>query len=268
MGWVGAGRTGARRGGWIGAGGVGAWDGGGWIGVRRGGAGELGRPGRGGHPGVGRGGAGWLGRGGRLGWIGVGWGGVGAWGGGGRGGAGGGGAGPVGVDKAGGVGRGGAGGGASFVPPPPPPPPQSFSDLEDWWGRVQQKIEDGDFEGASPAFYLLGNKIDLAPQRQVSEKSHARWIAEKELGGGFFVSARSGENVLKVFVSVAAKSMGVVMTDYDLGFLDKVLEAEAAVGGEDEGRTDIADRIEAEDRAMEEAKRRRAEAGGCACCVS
>jgi len=145
---------------------------------------------------------------------------------------------------------------------------QSFSDLEDWWGRVQQKFENGEFEGTRPVFYLLGNKIDLKAQRQVPEKAHANWIREKELGGGFFVSARSGENVLKVFVSVAAKSMGVVMTEYDLGFLDKVLAAEAVVGGDDEGRTDIADRIEAEDRALEEEKRKRAEGAQCACAVS
>ena len=118
-------------------------------------------------------------------------------------------------------------------------PIQSFSDLEDWWGRVQQKVhgrlnwrrppnsqpplphhlettlpnrlgplphptrphpnppaqkfENGEFEGTRPVFYLLGNKIDLKAQRQVPEKAHANWIREKELGGGFFVSARSGE---------------------------------------------------------------------------
>jgi len=82
------------------------------------------------------------------------------------------------------------------------------------------------------------------------------------------VALPQGENVLKVFVSVAAKSMGVVMTEYDLGFLDKVLAAEAIVGDDDEGRTDIADRIEAEDRALEEEKRKRAEGAQCACAVS
>jgi hypothetical protein len=40
--------------------------------------------------------------------------------------------------------------------------------------------------------------------------------------GGFFVSAKSGENVVKTMYRTAAEVAGVTLTDYELGFHDKV----------------------------------------------
>ena len=142
---------------------------------------------------------------------------------------------------------------------------QSFADLDDWFMRVSEKFST---EKSKPDLYLLGNKVDLIGLRQVSEKRHAAWIdRQDDVKGGFFVSARSGENILRVFHAVTAKHLGIVLTDYDLEFLDRVLVAEGVKGGDDEGRTSIADQIEAEDRALEEAKRRR-QGGACQCALS
>ena len=88
------------------------------------------------------------------------------------------------------------------------------------------------------------------------------------------MSAQSGENVLRVFYQVAASSAGIELSAYELGFTDRVLsvtaQASAAVSAAEEGRarTAIADQIEAEDRAAEEAKRQREGKTGCSCCLS
>lgn len=152
---------------------------------------------------------------------------------------------------------------------------RSLQDLEDWWGRIDAKFaatqpQPPQQQQQRPTMYLLGNKIDLAGQRQVSEAQHDQWVRAHGLAGGFFVSARSGEHVLRVFGAVAAKAIGVTLTDYDLAFLDRVLQVDVdqGGGGRDEGRTSIADQIEAEDCALEEARRRREEVSTpCQCAV-
>ena len=61
-----------------------------------------------------------------------------------------------------------------------------------------------------------------------------------------------------------AHAMGVDLTAHELAFHDKVLGGVVVDDDEGPGRTADADRIEAEDLALEAAKNRR----GCACAVS
>lgn len=143
---------------------------------------------------------------------------------------------------------------------------QSFDDLDEWFEKTLQKI---DAENArQPTMYLLGNKIDLKAQRQVSSRAHDTWMNDKRIAGGFFVSARNGKDVLRVFVEVSAKMMGIPMTDYDLEFFDKVIVAEVTRSDTNEGRTSIADQIEDEDRALEAAKRRDVTSSSKKCAIS
>ena len=74
----------------------------------------------------------------------------------------------------------------------------------------------------------------------------------------------AGQNVLRVFYQVAADVAGVQLSEYELAFTDRCLSATTAVvEGEDEGRTAIADQIEAEDAAAMAAAQRT----GCTCAL-
>ena len=117
-----------------------------------------------------------------------------------------------------------------------------------------------------PKLYLVGNKVDLQHLRQVTEGTHDAFARAQKLEGGFTMSAQSGENVLRVFYQVAAGIAGVKLSAYELAFTDKCLTASVAADDADEGRTDYADQIEAEDMAAEAAKRKRMEQS-CGCVI-
>ena len=142
---------------------------------------------------------------------------------------------------------------------------QSLDDLDDWVRRVEA-ID----ASKRPTCYLLGNKIDLATERMVSVGAHESWVARKGFAGDFFVSARSGENVTKSFYVVAAKAIGVTLTEYDIGFHDSLVVAEVTLGndGKGEGRTSVADQIEREDAEAMAAAAKRGSGGNCQCALS
>ena len=56
---------------------------------------------------------------------------------------------------------------------------------------------------------------------QVSEEAHERFVTANHLTGGFFVSAKSGENLLTTFYRVAAGVHGIELTDHELAFTEK-----------------------------------------------
>jgi small GTP-binding protein len=126
---------------------------------------------------------------------------------------------------------------------------QSFADLDDWLAKVRS-------QAPQAHVVLLGNKCDLLAQRQVTPQQHDKFIQQRGLQGGGFCSARSGENVNCLFYKAAARVAGMEMTSYELGFFDSVLVASAPVysSGNDEGRTAMANEIEAQDLALEAAK--------------
>ena len=67
--------------------------------------------------------------------------------------------------------------------------------------------------------------------------------------------------MLSSFYHVAAKVAGVTLTEYDLAFTERVIHAVVSAP-RDEGRTAMADAIEAEDAKHEAEKLQ-----GCHCCV-
>ena len=132
--------------------------------------------------------------------------------------------------------------------------PDSFSNLNDWYESVKKYSE-------TKLVYIVGNKIDLIELRQVSDNQHQQFIDNNNLEGGFFVSAKNGDNLLKTFYKVAAAGVNITLSPSELAYYDTVVKAHITKSNiEVEGRTAWADEIEAEDR---EAERRKLEGGCC-----
>lgn len=141
---------------------------------------------------------------------------------------------------------------------------ESFQNMDDWLQTVRKHAK-----SKPQKLYLVGNKIDLYNLRVVTEKQHDAFVRDNKLAGGLFVSARTGENVVRTFNQVAAELLGVHLTPQELAYFDKVLKVYVAPSNDAiEGRTSMAEEIEAEDRALEEAKKRAEEQGGCRCSIS
>jgi small GTP-binding protein len=127
---------------------------------------------------------------------------------------------------------------------------ESFTNLDDWL-TVARKHSKSKF------IYIVGNKIDLIALRQVTVAQHDKFIADNNLQGGLFMSAKSGDNVIKAFYQVAGEVLGVKLTSQELAVHEKVVAIQIAKSDDKaEGRTAFADEIEAEDRALEEAKKK------------
>lgn len=146
--------------------------------------------------------------------------------------------------------------------------PESFLNLEDWLINVRK------YSKASH-IYIVGNKIDMIDIRQVKEEQHDKFIEENNLHGGLFMSAKTGENVVKTFYRIAAELVGIELSGYELAFYDKVLTAHVVIGNKDDSRvgaignddrTAWADQIEAEDAALEAKKI--TDAASCQCIIS
>ena len=136
---------------------------------------------------------------------------------------------------------------------------ESFNNLNDWLANVRKYCSD---TYLNIHIYIVGNKIDLAGLRQVTADQHDAFISSNILKGGLFMSAKTGENVVKAFYAIAGEAVGIKLSAYELSFHDKVLTAYVQKeSGEDEERTAFADEIEKEDRRLEEIKRRGG--GGC-----
>jgi small GTP-binding protein len=147
----------------------------------------------------------------------------------------------------------------------------SFDDLEDWLQRVHEIYTD-ETTGEKlrlPQLYIIGNKIDLISERQVTDAQHDAWWRDHGIHGGFLGSAQTGENVATTIYKTAANAVGIQLTDYELGFHSRVINNVQGVrgGDDDEGRTSCADDIEAADRAMELAKQQRETSVGCKCSI-
>ena len=124
---------------------------------------------------------------------------------------------------------------------------ESFRNLEDWLVMVRKY-------SSARHIYLVGNKVDLIAIRQVDKAAHDKFVEENGFKGGLFMSAKTGENVVKTFYKVAGEAIGVSLSAYELAFHDKVISANVAATGDGESRTTFADEIEAEDRKAEEQK--------------
>lgn len=119
--------------------------------------------------------------------------------------------------------------------------PQSFADVSDWLAMAKRpfQVSAPGERPRVPQMFLVGNKIDLQHLRRVPESDHDKFIAENELAGGFFVSARTGDQLTRTFYDAAGKSIGMSLSEYELSFFDRVVAAEVTVGDENEGKTGI-----------------------------
>lgn len=134
---------------------------------------------------------------------------------------------------------------------------ESFHNLQDWLMQLK-KYNNTEY------IYVIGNKADLIALRQVSLKQHDAFIADNAVKGGNFCSAKTGENIVKMFYAIAGEIIGIKLTEYELAFHDKVLKAHVNVSNEqDEIRNAWADDIEKEDL---EAERKKQQGDG-ACCI-
>jgi Ras-related protein Rab-28 len=133
--------------------------------------------------------------------------------------------------------------------------PESFSNLDDWLRVARQYSK-------AKHVYAVGNKIDLISQRLVTQPQHDKFVSENGLQGGLFMSAKSGENVIKAFYQVAGEVVGVRLTAHELAFHDKVIGV--SVQQDNEGRTAFADDIEREDM---EAEAKKNQGKGLQCCT-
>lgn len=136
---------------------------------------------------------------------------------------------------------------------------ESFANLDDWLSQARKCC-------STEHIFLLGNKVDLVGQRQVSQKEHESFVIDNGLKGGMFGSAKTGENIVRMFYKVAGDAVGVKLTEYELAFHDKVLTAHiTANDSRDNERNAWADEIEKEDM---EAERRKQQGVGCSCIIS
>lgn len=134
---------------------------------------------------------------------------------------------------------------------------ESFHNLQDWLAQLR-KYNNTEY------VYALGNKADLIAMRQVSLKQHDDFILENGLKGGNFCSAKTGENIVKMFYSVAGEIIGIKLTEYELAYYDKVLKAHVTTSNDQhEIKNTWADDIEQEDLEAERRKQAREQANKC-----
>ena len=134
--------------------------------------------------------------------------------------------------------------------------PDSFSNLDDWLTAVRKFSK-------SELIYLVANKIDLINLRQITDKMHEQFIISNKLSGGFYVSAKTGDNLVKAFYKVAGEAVHITLSPSELAYHDKVIKAHIVLGSssntmntnkDDEGRTAFADEIERQDAEAERLK--------------
>ena len=81
----------------------------------------------------------------------------------------------------------------------------SFQDLEDWLGIVKKAYEGKEL----PIIILMGNKIDLAHMQAVKTEQHEAFVKKHSLHAGYYVSAKSGDQVQQCFYKIAAELAGI-----------------------------------------------------------
>ena len=137
--------------------------------------------------------------------------------------------------------------------------PSSFSDIPHWHSHVKKEST------KHPKVYLLANKCDLEHLRRVRREDHDKYV-QMQCEGGRHVSARTGQNLMIMLCEAVAKVCNISVSTQDLAHLRQALVAHLDVSA-DEGRTSMADKIEAADRAAIEAFDNNDGGGGC-CLIS
>ena len=84
---------------------------------------------------------------------------------------------------------------------------QSFADLEDWFSLVNKAFAGKDM----PLLILMGNKIDLNHMQAVKNEEHDAFAEENNLTG-YYVSAKTADQINACFYKIAADLAGVQLT--------------------------------------------------------
>mmetsp|Transcript_16157 Transcript_16157/g.31042 ORF Transcript_16157/g.31042 Transcript_16157/m.31042 type:complete len:228 (+) Transcript_16157:158-841(+) len=96
----------------------------------------------------------------------------------------------------------------------------SFSNLEDWYALVQRT-----FAGAKmPYVALVANKADLTHLRTVKPEKH-NGFADKHNMYSYFLSAKSGDNVIPCFYRICADLAGVPLSKADIELASQPVQA-------------------------------------------
>ena len=148
---------------------------------------------------------------------------------------------------------------------------ESFMNTNDWLLKVNNALKKNISNDSinsnghgNVSLYLVGNKIDLFSSRQVTVEMHNDFIHNNNLKDGLFLSAKSGENLMKSFYKIAGDVVGLPLSSAELATYDKVLSAVVSISDDNEGRTALADQIEAEDR---EAMRKQQQQDAMCCII-
>ena len=115
---------------------------------------------------------------------------------------------------------------------------------------------------------MISPQVDLVQLRQITQDQHNRFIRSNGLNDGLFLSAKTGENVVKAFYKAASEAIGIQLTSGELAMYDKVLKVHVDKTA-DEGRTEFANDIEREDLEAEKRKQQQEAIGSdCKCVIS
>ncbi|KAH7815305.1 Rab28b [Monocercomonoides exilis] len=90
--------------------------------------------------------------------------------------------------------------------------PSSFKNLKQWKIFVDEVFKASD---SQPILALVGNKVDIEYQREVSEEKHNKF-AKKHNMNRYFTSALTGQNVAPMMLRVACQLSGVKVTSTQL----------------------------------------------------
>ncbi len=138
---------------------------------------------------------------------------------------------------------------------------ESFANLSDWLAKIRKL-------SPNARVYVVGNKVDLIAHRQVSETQHLKFLNDNNIKTSFFLSGRTGENIVKQFYKVAAELAGIPLMESELAFYDQVLSVHVEKSDDaKEVRNAWANDIEKEDLENER-KKKQHESEGCACMLS
>ena len=139
-------------------------------------------------------------------------------------------------------------------------------------GTDSLTLDDGDnIVDANVAAVENATVSGVAASVTMTLAQHNAYVLENGFKGSLFMSARSGENVVRAFYKAAGELLHMPLTEGELEEHTKVLKVElqGAAGSHDGGRTAFADQIEQEDREAAEAAAaaRKANDEACMCVV-
>jgi len=84
----------------------------------------------------------------------------------------------------------------------------SFQNLEKWMNIVNKVLSSKQSKKNNPYIACVGNKIDLYHMQTVSKEMHENFISTNNLNG-FFVSAKTGENINNMFLQITSNLLGI-----------------------------------------------------------